>query len=322
MKILVIRLSALGDILLTTGPIKQVKLLKPDVEFHLLTSNAGAEIYRNSIEFDKVHVLPKGLNFLSLIKFYFNLESYDKIIDLQAKPKTSLLKFLKSSSFFQIKKQSRQRRAFVKNRSYKKELNQHVVEKYFEVLGRVLDLTATDLESLRPYLPTTPLISDKDFDFSQSIAIHPYASQANKVWPYINELITKIHGLGLKTIIIGQSEEQSEYPKETLNLTNKTSIQEMASILAKCQALVSTDSGPMHLSVAVSTPTLALFGPTTKEFGFYPTFNHTAVAEVKNLDCRPCHIHGGNQCPLGHHKCMKDISVEMVLKKLEDLISV
>ena len=108
--------------------------------------------------------------------------------------------------------------------------------------------------------------------------------------------------------------------RKTLDLTNKTSLHETLAIIKKAKVLISTDSGPMHLGVALKTPTLALFGPTTKEFGFAPAFENTKVLEVQGLDCRPCHVHGGNFCPKEHFRCMRDLSVDKVLGELENLM--
>jgi ADP-heptose:LPS heptosyltransferase len=121
-------------------------------------------------------------------------------------------------------------------------------------------------------------------------------------------------------VVIGHSAEPIQLPKSehVLDLINKTTLREMAAVLGKTKGLITTDSGPMHMGVAVRTPTLALFGPTTREFGFDPRFENCQVLQV-DLDCRPCHVHGGNTCPLKHHKCLRDISVERVLQKAKAL---
>lgn len=322
MKILVIRLSALGDILLTTGPLKVLRDHCPELEVHLLTSETGAEIFRVSNLVDSIHILKKDIGLISLIKFYRQLEDYDFIIDLQAKPKTSLLEFISASPFFQIKKHSRERRAFVKKRKHKERLQQHVVQKYYNTIREVfINLPEMNLEKLRPNLIVKGLTYDsKDLDFSKSIVIHPYASQKNKVWPHVSQLIEELHKENFNTIIIGHSNDHLDISNASLNLTNKTTLSEMSSIIASSKALVSTDSGPMHMGVALNKPTLALFGPTTKEFGFYPNFNKTAVIEDNSLNCRPCHVHGGNSCPLAHHKCMKNIEVTQILTSLKNIL--
>jgi heptosyltransferase II len=92
-----------------------------------------------------------------------------------------------------------------------------------------------------------------------------------------------------------------------LNWVGKTSLRELIAVIARCQAFLTNDSGPMHIAVACGVPTIAIFGPTTRELGFFPYGNGHTVIE-KNLPCRPCGLHGANKCPLGHFECMKSIT--------------
>ena len=79
--------------------------------------------------------------------------------------------------------------------------------------------------------------------------------------------------------------------------------------LGRLDAYITGDSGPMHLSWAQGTPTLAVFGPTVKNLGFFPRGEHSRVLETA-LPCRPCGLHGPKACPEGHHRCMTDITPE------------
>jgi heptosyltransferase II len=71
---------------------------------------------------------------------------------------------------------------------------------------------------------------------------------------------------------------------------------------------VTNDSSPLHLASAMNTPTLAVFGPTVPAFGFGPLADRSTVAQVEGLDCRPCDRHGPRRCPLGHWRCMREIT--------------
>jgi len=83
--------------------------------------------------------------------------------------------------------------------------------------------------------------------------------------------------------------------------------------LARLSVLITGDSGPMHVAEAVGTPVVALFGPTTARFGFAPFLAASHVVE-RSLSCRPCHVHGGNRCLWGHHRCMMDTPVTDVVE--------
>jgi heptosyltransferase-2 len=93
-----------------------------------------------------------------------------------------------------------------------------------------------------------------------------------------------------------------------------------AELLRRCALLVSNDSAPMHLAVAVGTPVVAIFGATVPAFGFAPIGPHDAVVETRGLPCRPCSIHGGDKCPIETFECMKAITHERVAAKVREAL--
>jgi heptosyltransferase-2 len=92
-------------------------------------------------------------------------------------------------------------------------------------------------------------------------------------------------------------------------------LQATGALLHRARALVSGDTGVMHMATAVGTPVLALFGPTVEAFGFFPYTRKAGVLELP-LPCRPCTSQGGPVCPLGHHRCMVDLQPEIVHETL------
>jgi heptosyltransferase-2 len=86
-----------------------------------------------------------------------------------------------------------------------------------------------------------------------------------------------------------------------------------AALIARAGVLVTNDSAPLHLATAVGTPVVAIFGPTVPGFGFGPRGPRDAIVEHPSLACRPCSAHGPQVCPLGHHRCMRELSVASVL---------
>jgi heptosyltransferase-2 len=83
--------------------------------------------------------------------------------------------------------------------------------------------------------------------------------------------------------------------------------------------LVTNDSAPLHVAAARGTPTVAIFGATTRGLGFSPFQDRSRVVEVE-LSCRPCGLHGGNDCPAGHFRCMGEISTKMVLSACDEML--
>ncbi len=105
-----------------------------------------------------------------------------------------------------------------------------------------------------------------------------------------------------------------------IDATGRLSLLASAAMLARCRVLVTNDSAPLHLASAMNTPTVALFGPTIPAFGFGPLATARAVVEVDALPCRPCHAHGPQQCPLGHWRCMRELSPALVAARLGALL--
>lgn len=105
-----------------------------------------------------------------------------------------------------------------------------------------------------------------------------------------------------------------------VNLAGRTSLLELAGVLKKASLLVTNDSGPMHVSAAVSTPVVVLFGPTVPEFGFSPLGERDRVVEV-DLPCRPCSLHGTDRCSEGNLQCMRLIGSEDVFRVVSDVLN-
>jgi heptosyltransferase II len=97
------------------------------------------------------------------------------------------------------------------------------------------------------------------------------------------------------------------------------SLLQSAELLRRCKVLLSNDSAPLHLATAVQTPVVAIFGPTIPEFGFAPRGKHDVVLGVEGLACRPCAIHGGNRCPIRTFDCMYNMSVQTVVRAIENI---
>ncbi|MBI4063957.1 MAG: hypothetical protein HY401_06595 [Elusimicrobia bacterium] len=103
-----------------------------------------------------------------------------------------------------------------------------------------------------------------------------------------------------------------------LNLAGKVAIGNLPALIADLKLFVSNDSGPMHLAYGSGVPTVAIFGPTIQGFGFFPQGPASRVVEVRDLECRPCGLHGGDSCPQGHFLCMRLITVGQVIKACEE----
>ena len=106
-----------------------------------------------------------------------------------------------------------------------------------------------------------------------------------------------------------------------IDATGKLSLLGSAALLARCAVLVTNDSAPLHLASAMNTPTVAIFGPTIPAFGFGPLAERARGVGRDALPCRPCHAHGPMQCPLGHWRCMRDITASEVLGGVAEVVA-
>jgi heptosyltransferase II len=159
------------------------------------------------------------------------------------------------------------------------------------------------------------------------IVFAPGSAWGTKRWPFFPELARLVAAEFHIVVIGGEAEAQLAgtieiaAPGRTVDATGELSVLESAELTRRAAAIVSNDSAPMHLASAMNTPTVAVFGPTVPEFGFGPLADARIVAGVRDLDCRPCDRHGPQRCPLGHWRCMRELSPGHVLTLLQTLIA-
>ncbi len=175
------------------------------------------------------------------------------------------------------------------------------------------------------------LLSASNIDTTKLIGIAPGSVWNTKRWLKENysTLAQRLYADGFHIILIGGVEDvdlcgeissmsQSRYVTSS---AGKLSLLQSAELIGRCRLLVSNDSAPMHLAVAMQTPVVAIFGATIPEFGFAPQGDHDIVVEVKGLSCRPCSSHGGHTCPISTFDCMKRILPDDVYDRLHSVLN-
>lgn len=163
----------------------------------------------------------------------------------------------------------------------------------------------------------------------KKIALFPGSVWETKKWPleYYADLVRKLLAKNYQVFLMGGPEEQNlaqvikDANPQAEVLAGKMKLTESINFLKSCHLIIGNDSSPSHLGASVGTPVLAIFGPTTLDLGFRPWNDQSVVVENKGLKCRPCGLHGHKKCPLGHHKCMRDISVDQVFSAAENLLN-
>jgi len=157
------------------------------------------------------------------------------------------------------------------------------------------------------------------------IAVAPGSVWATKRWPFYAELAEQVAG---RVVVIGSSADgelalqvAAAAPGRVIDATGRLSLLASAELIARSAVIVTNDSAPLHLASAVGTPTVAVFGPTVPEFGFGPLAPHSRVLGITTLACRPCDRHGPQRCPLGHWRCMREITPRHVAMAVQELLA-
>lgn len=150
------------------------------------------------------------------------------------------------------------------------------------------------------------------------VALAPGSIWGTKRWSGFAQLAA---ALDRPVVIVGGPEDRllaesvaAAAPDRAHVAAGELPLRVSAALIERARILVSNDSVPLHLASAVGTPVVAIFGPTVPAFGFGPRGSSDRIVEHETLPCRPCSSHGPPVCPLGHHLCMRELSVERVLK--------
>jgi len=200
--------------------------------------------------------------------------------------------------------------------------------------ARLLRLAGADEgATLRPRLyPGVPerdivdaLLSRSGSTDERFVALAPGSVWATKRWPYYAELATE---LAERVVIVGSAADRelatqvvSAIGARAIDATGQLSLLASAELIGRAAVLVTNDSAPLHLASAMQTPTVAIFGPTVPQFGFGPLAPRSIVLGNSSLACRPCDRHGPQRCPLGHWRCMREITPRQVAAAVQELVA-
>ena len=323
MRVLIIRLSSIGDIILTTPILKQLKEKFPDIviDFVVLKnfkdSIEGSPYIDNLILFDK----KKDDGFRNIKKFgkKLNENKYDYVFDLHRKFRSKLISSEIKSKIFVYPKRKLWKSLLVKLKLIKYHVDDTIIKNYFtafKVLGikykwEDLDFNFSkdDLENVKKY--------------SGMFAMAPGASKETKKWlpEKFGKLAKKLYDkYKIKTVLLGGKEdiERCELINKVsenscINLAGKISLKESGALLSISKLLVTNDSGPFHIGRGVGCKSYVIFGPTDPNM-----FEYNSLAELiyANEKCSPCSLHGGKKCPKGHFNCMNNIDENYIFEKI------
>ena len=315
MKILVVRFSSIGDIVLTTPILRCIKQQLKDVELHFITKKIFSSIIESNHYVDKVFSINSSL---SEVIPQLKKENYDYIIDLHHNARTLKLKLALGKKSFSFDKLNWKKFLFVHFKISK--LPQiHIVDRYFETVAFIG--VKNDNKGLDFFINDNDQI---DIQSSLPTLVHEGYNALVVGGSYFTKQIPliKLKQICLKStlpvILLGGKEDHliaeqvfQSYKNKTINLCGKLNLNQSASIIQQSQKVITSDTGLMHIAAAFKKNIISLWGNTVTEFGMGPYFagSKSQVLEVKDLSCRPCSKLGYKKCPKGHFKCMNDIII-------------
>jgi heptosyltransferase-2 len=324
MKFLIIRFSSIGDIVLTTPVIRCLRKKYPDAEIYFLTKKRFAGIVESNPYINRVFSLK---NDIKETIDSLDEEKFDFVIDLHNNLRTlRIKKALKGVPFYSFNKLNTRKWIYT---NFKINLMpaKHIVDRYMttvEKLGAVNDGLGLDY-----FIPEKDKVKDSDIPFSHSqgyLAIVIGAAHFTKKLP-VDKLKKLCEEIKYPIILLGGNEDfyhgldiSQVDPIKIYNACGKFSLNESADIIRKSNMVISHDTGLMHIAAAFKKNVLSVWGNTVPSFGMYPYNTSYEVFQVNKLWCRPCSKIGFDKCPLGHFKCMREISVDSIVESSNNFL--
>ena len=331
MKVLIIRFSSIGDIVLTTPVMRCIRQQRPDVQLHYLTKRSYRALLANDPYIDKLHLLHDDLN--ATIE-ELKKEKFDCIIDLHNNLRTLRVKKalkIPAHSFPKLNIQ----KWLLTNLKINLMPDKSIVERYMEPAKAALNVH-NDGKGLDYYLPTGKDLSNDDVPMSHwsgfvgCVIGGSYNTKKLPVeqWKKFCEMVP------YPVMLLGGPEDKAEGDEiaaqdniKIYNSCGKFDLDESAQLVRLAKVVVSNDTGLMHIAAAFQKPIISLWGNTSPEMGMFPYYGfnnlkdrvapQTFIVENKSLGCHPCSKIGYDKCPRKHFRCMKDLDMALVSAQVE-----
>jgi lipopolysaccharide heptosyltransferase II len=329
--VLAVRFSSIGDILLTTPLLRAIRHTHPGARITVLTKRAYLPLLSHNPNVYRVLGLAPGRSLTSLAT-ELRGEEYTHLLDLHDNLRSRMLRMLVPGRWRTYPKHRLARALLIYAKRNRYRDRRPVAERYFSA--------ARDLHVLPDGAPPEFFIGPEAagevtgwlgslglHPESSIVAVAPGAAHATKRWPvgHWRALIERIVRDGSAVVIVGGPDDAPLAAKlakdgrgRVATAAGAFGLQGTGALLQRARALVSGDTGVMHMASGVGTPVVALFGPTVEAFGFFPYTKLSTVLELP-LPCRPCSTQGGPRCPLGHHRCLIDIEAGTAYEALRQL---
>tara|TARA_B100001250_G_scaffold406873_1_gene426656 strand:- start:665 stop:1621 length:957 start_codon:yes stop_codon:yes gene_type:complete len=314
LKILVVRFSSIGDIVLTTPVVRMLKK-QLNAEVHFLTKAPFVSLFKNNPNVDAVFQIN---NSISEVLFDLKKEKYDYVIDLHNNLRTQILKLILGVTTKSFNKINWEKFLLT---SFKKNIlpNVHIVDRYLDTV-KFLGIE-NDKKGLDVFLAENDKLDLTNFP-EDYIAFAIGGQHTTKILP-TEKIISICKKLNKPILLIGGADDKlrgeiikNECPK-VVNTCGSYSLLQSAFLIKESDFVITHDTGMMHVAASFKKKIFSIWGNTVPEFGMYPYMaNETSkIIEVRNLRCRPCSKIGFEKCPKEHFKCMQEIDENLFLSK-------
>ncbi len=319
LKILILRFSSIGDIVLTSPVVRCLKQQLIGAEIHFLTKEPFKEILLNNPHINRVFSFQSNVK--EVLK-KLKAEKYDLIIDLHHNLRSLRVKRALATPAVSFNKLNWQKWLKV-NFKLDHLPRVHIVERYLAAVkhlgvkddGKGLDffISPKDHVAIKSAYPKLQ---------SGFYALVIGGSYYTKQIP-LNKLEEICQLSPRPLVLLGGKDDARlaeklalQFPGKVMNACGKYNLHQSASFLQQADKVISSDTGLMHIAAAFKKNIVSIWGNTIPEFGMYPYLPgpKSKILEVKNLSCRPCSKLGYASCPKGHFRCMKDIEVKEVFE--------
>lgn len=332
-RILIIKIGAVGDCVLATPSLRAIRQKNPKAFIALLIGLEASQALKGCPYVDEMVVYDRNGRDKGWGKFFklageIKGYGFEEVIDLQNNLRSHLFAYLSGAA---------KRYGYKKGRAWFL-LNRRVKDSRFPIPPvdhqfRVLEMLG--IEKAASHLELWPTMDDEDYikrtlksewvgEGQILVGINPSASPRwiTKRWPLENfaYVCDALAQESIRAVLIG-SKSDAEFgirlssltKSKPINLIGKTSLSELAALVKRFACLVTSDSAPMHIAAAMNTPFIAIFGPTEPLRHLPPTEN--CIVVTKNLRCAPCYKPACSDI-----RCMREITVEEVLKAVKDVV--
>jgi len=343
-KTIIFRLSSIGDIVLASPFLRVLRTAAGhDAQIDFVVHKDYADLVRYNPHITSLYEydITTGFDGLKKLAKILHENKYDFVADIHDSIRTKFLRMAcRAADIAVVDKRKLERWLLIhlKRNAYSDTLS--VAERYIETLKKYG--LQNDHKGLEIFVPDAIQHSIADMmtslqlqRFKCVVGICPGSKHFTKRWSkekYADLAVRIAQELNAAIILFGGNEEQSDCrfvedavvqnvsPQAVVNTAGKLSLLESTSALKYCDAVVTNDSGLMHIAAAQQRKIVAIFGSTVREFGFAPFETESVIIENNNLACRPCTHIGRSICPRQHLKCLEDITVERVFQEVKEFL--